>query len=218
MTFSPARAHKAKITAEAAAKQVSDNVEAGSEYDVMLANLDQQRRSLKSVQSREAKQALKTEYLAEWADYIATTLAEDSGAHDPIISRLWIWLLDTGNVVDAIHVGRYLLDHELPTPEGFNRTTATAFAEEIAEMWLGANDKGSINLDADALFEVVDMTEMHDMPDEVRAKLHRALGEALADSDIEQAQAHLSRAVELNPRVGCKKQLTALTKKLNAED
>ncbi len=217
MTYSPARAHKARIAAQQVAmraKQAQENEQPVGEHNMMLANLDQQRRSLKSVQSMETKRAMKAEYLQEWQPYIEQTLAENSGAHDGIISRLWIWQLDTGDIEGAINVGRYLLDHELPAPEGFDRTTAAIFAEEIAEVWL----KETAEITADELEEVLEITELYDMPDQVHAKLQRAVGEAFADSDPEKALAHLQRAYELNPKVGCKKQLDALTKQLKQEN
>ncbi len=226
-TLSPARAHKARLAAKQAAhkarlaakqaaeqaKKAQNDQEPTGEHNLMLVSLDQQRRSLKSVQSMETKKAMKAEYLKEWQPYIDQTLAENSGAHDGIISRLWVWLLDTGDIEGAINVGRYLLEHELPPPQGFVRDTATTFAEEIADMWL----KKQSEITAAQLDEVLELTADHDTLDEVRAKLQRAVGEAFADSDPEKALAHLQRAVELNDKVGCKKQLDALKKQLKQD-
>ena len=56
------------------------------------------------------------------------------------------------------------------------------------------------------------------MVDEIRAKLHRALGESLHDEgNLEAAITHLHRAVELNPKVGCKPLLAQLEKELTAQ-
>lgn len=211
MTFSPARAHKAKIAAEQAAQAAKeDGAELSSEYELALANLDQQRRALSAVQSRETKTQMKTEFLAEWQGYINTTLSEDSGNADPIIARLWIWCIDTGALGDAFEIGQYLIRHDLPAPEGFSRTMPTAFAEEFAEKALKTPD----TIDSEMLKEVEEAVAGADMPDEVRAKLYRALGESLAESDIELAVEYLARAIELNPKVGAKLLLKQLQKKV----
>ncbi len=216
MTYSPARAHLAKIAAKEAAKAKSEESIQGSEYELKLAALDQQRRSLSSVQSLETKTSMKAEYLQEWQGYIDTTLAEDSGAPDPIISRLWVWLLDTCRVSDAIAVGHYLLKHSLSTPEGFNRSTADVFAEEIADAYF----KDSTLITTEQLLEVLEAVADYDIYDLIHAKLHRAVGESLSESEdnVEDAIVHLNRALELNPKAGCKKLLDKLQKQLEQEN
>lgn len=200
MTISPARLHLARC----AAKQVADqqqNEPKGSEYELMLATLDTQLRSLANIQSHSTRNDMKREYLQGWQPYIETTLAENTGVSDPIISRIWIWLLDTGDIEQSIAVGRYIMAHELPAPEGFGRTTAVIFADEIAN----AHRHNADSVTSDELMEVVDLLANCDMPDEVRAKLLRASGESLADANPELALGFLSRALTLDAKVGCKK-------------
>ncbi|MBS9781221.1 MAG: terminase [Gammaproteobacteria bacterium] len=219
MTFiSPARLHKQRIAAEQAAKQSA--TEPSSEYQLGLATLDQQRRALSGVQSRETQQGMKKEYLATWQGYIDTTLAENTGKKDdPIISRIWVWLMDTGDFDQAIAVGKYMLDNDINPPESFNRSTATTFAEEMAEAWLKPHGKRTIT--ADHLIETLDIVKDCDVFDEVMAKLYRATAESLGTQqqggDDETTLGLYNRALELNPKVGCKKARDEIEKRLTKQ-
>ncbi|MCY7297460.1 hypothetical protein, partial [Alteromonas sp. a30] len=62
------------------------------------------------------------------------------------------------------------------------------------------------------LLHVLALTVEKDMPDEVRAKLHKALGLQLQYSNKQEAVSHLHRALELNPRSGVKKLFDKLKK------
>ena len=78
------------------------------------------------------------------------------------------------------------------------------------------------------LASVGQITEFRDMPDQARAKLHKAMGYALigkqgsAEPDLDQvsddyartAEFHLSRALTLNPQAGVKKDLERLARRL----
>ena len=52
------------------------------------------------------------------------------------------------------------------------------------------------------------------MPDEVRAKLHKAIGYGLAASDPAKALDHLRRALQLFANVGVKKDIERLEREL----
>lgn len=213
---SPARLHKQREEARIASERAAERQETiqGSEHELALAQLAQHKRQLQGIQSLEARQAKKAELMQEWHGYIDGVLAADAGVPDPVISQMLPWLFDVGDIDRALAVGDYLLRHDLPAPEQFTRDLPSLYAEMAAESAL--NRPGSLN--AEQLAEVLEATAGHDMVDEIRAKLYRALGEALHDEgNLEEAVTHLRRAVELNPKVGCKPLLAQLEKELTAQ-
>lgn len=210
---SPARLHKqresARLAAQAAAQMQTPVF--GSAHDQALAQLAQHKRQLSAIQSMSARIAKKAELMAEWHGYIDGVLAADSGAIDPIISEMLPWSFDAGDVDRALAIGHYLLRHDLPAPEQFTRDVPSIFAEMAAEV--GINKKDGIDISADQLAEVLEATAAYDMVDEIRAKLHRALGEALhSEGHDDTAIEHLKRAVELNDKIGVKGLLAKLEK------
>ena len=76
----------------------------------------------------------------------------------------------------------------------------------------------AIELTPDALSDlltVIEMTLAADMPDEVRAKLHKITGLVLrAEQQPEQALEHLARAMQLDVNAGVKKDIERLEREL----
>ena len=150
-----------------------------------------------------------------WHAYIDGALAADSGAHDPVISQMLPWCFDVGDIERALRVGDYLLRHDLPAPESFARSAPALYAELAAEAWLQTPDGKIPPVSALQLGDVLDAVSGHDMVDEIVAKLHRALGEALySEGDNERALDHLRRAVELNAKVGAKPLIAKIEKEI----
>lgn len=208
---SPARQHKQKILAAQASISMSSDDESvrGSAYELMLEQMGQQKRELKSIKSMTAKNHAKAAMLPEWTGYVDGVLSADTGASDSIIGQLLIWSIDVADYDQAINVGRYMLKHDIALPEQFERDTVDAFAEELAEAWI-RHDEPTITLEQ--LTQAYDLVVGFELFDEVRAKLLRALGEASYKADDEKAIEYLTEAVALNPRVGCKPLLTKLQK------
>ncbi len=95
-----------------------------------------------------------------------------------------VWLIDAGNFADALPLAAYAIRHQMAMPDQYQRTTACLIAEEFASMALKAVEAGD-PVDVTTLREVAELVAAEDMPDEVRAKLHKALGYgvyALAES------------------------------------
>jgi hypothetical protein len=115
-------------------------------------------------------------------------------------------------------------------PESFSRSPAAIVAEQVAESALAALSHGS-GFDIPLLQGTISLTDPHDMHDQIRAKLHKALGLALrheADASEgrddaiaggtraarEAALTHLQRALQLDGKVGVKKQIEQLASQL----
>lgn len=208
--ISPAKRHYQK----AAAIQLEDSAGQANLaiYEQMLLQLADHKRSLKEIQSVERKIEAKRGMIPAYQGYIEGILASDSGRQDDILMTIMVWKVDTGDYQGALDIGRYALTHGLVTPEQYQRDTATLLAEEIAE---AAISGAAVPLPT--LVQTDELTADRDMPDQVRAKLKRALGEAYAsDGQTQQAEAVLNRAIELNPNVGVKQQLRELQRKNKA--
>lgn len=204
---SPARQHRQAILAEEMSKpSTSPRPAAGAE--LLWAQLAEHKRLLKQIQSHQQRNEKKAELMAEWHGHIDAVLQADGGQDDRVMSQMLPWCFDVGDYTRGLAVGHYLLRHRLPPPEGFARDLPALFAELCADAAL----KEPSALDAEALQGVVDAVADADMVDEIRAKLYRALGEALQESDPSAAIDWLNRAIDYNPKVGAKATLAKLTK------
>ena len=98
-------------------------------------------------------------------------------------------------------------------PDHYERSLACIVAEEAAELALRQLAAGEA-ADVAALESIQAMTADRDMPDEVRAKLCKALGYALRDAYPGAALLHLERALQLNSKVGVKKDIERLEREI----
>jgi len=209
--LSPAKRHfQTTLAAHEAASVAAHNgapVDANL-YELMLMQLADHKRTLKGIQSVQRKIDAKRQMLPEYEAYVDGVLSADAGRQDDVVMTMMVWSVDVGDYARALKIGAYALKHGLTTPEQYNRDTATLLAEEIAEARL----RGAA-VPVEDLVQADDLTQDHDMPDEVRAKLKRAIGEAYGEDVPALAAAYLERAIELNPKIGVKKLLEGMKRK-----
>jgi len=217
MTLSPAQAHLMRVEAHRATANAAPGAQVDAStsraHQLMRAKLDTDRRRLKQVQSVERKIAVKREILGDYDDYVSGVLASGQGVQDDVLGYVLTWRIDIGNYSGALDVARYVLDHNLSLPDRFERTPATLIAEEPAVQALKAYDAGK-PFDVDVLQTILALTATRDMPDQVRAKLHFAIGRHLAERAPHEALDHLRRAVELHDKVGAKKDIEQVERRL----
>lgn len=220
---SPARRHYLRVTAgmAAAVALAADPMRHATGHELMLAQLAEHKRALKQIQSIERKADAKRKMLPEYADWVQGTLDADKGVQDEVFMTVMVWHIDVGDFAGALPLARYAVRHGLVMPDQYQRTTACLIAEEYAAMAIKAAEAGQL-VDAEALAEVTQLVEGEDMPDEVRAKLHKALGYvALAQVERLQSAAQqqscrrfaldqLQRALQLHEKVGVKKDIERL--------
>ncbi|SFU80285.1 phage terminase small subunit [Halomonas korlensis] len=229
--ISPAREHYQQATAAKAAGAADPrHAQGGEQYEVHAAYLWEARRTLKAIKSLEAKVAKKRELLPEFEAYVAGVLEGGNGAADDVLMTVMLWRLDVGDLAGGIEVAEYALRHGLDTPDRFERDTASIVAEQVAEealARLAATEGDELPPVAAELVmhlsRAVALTEAADMHDQIRAKLHKALGYACRDKrgHLEDALEHLRRALKLNERAGVKKDIERLERELkhqNAND
>lgn len=200
------------------------------EYRDLLEQLGEDLHRLSQTQSVEAKIEAKREMLHRYRDWICGVLrAGDEGAatQDEIIAITFIWFLDIQDWEMAAQLGAHILTHKIKL-ERHKRTPATILAEDVAEAAL----KDISAVDHGTLIAIDELTAPHDMPDEVRAKLKKAIGRNLADQAqrfdpeasegpaggkaalIEAALQQLRRALALNEKAGVKKDIELLEREL----
>jgi len=196
-----------------------------TEYELQRARLGVDRRRLKEIQSIEGKIALKRELLPSYADWVAGVLdaaaAGNGGVQDDILTHVMIWRIDVGQFEEALPLAEYVLRYNIALPERFNSSAATVIAENIAEAAIKQLGQGE-PFPLDILNRVDALTDGHDMPDQARAKLKKAMGLQLvrmAEVDdgngpaggkrgaLEAALRHFRRAVALSGSVGVKKEI-----------
>jgi len=137
---------------------------------------------------------------AAWADGV---LAAGGGQQDDVLMYVMLWRIDAGDYAGALEIGRHALRHGWVMPLG-NRNVQTVLAEEMADAAQSAM-LAAAPFDADLLLQALDLTTGQDMPDQSRARLHKAIGAVLSDSHPASALNHLTHALQLDSRCGVKK-------------
>ena len=225
--LSPAQQVRQRKLAAQASAQAPAGETTGSAYELMQAQLYEHRKALKGIQSIERKIEAKRGYLPLYWPWIDGVLAAGTGAQDLVLTSVLVWAIDCGEYRRALDIAAYVLQHGLSLPDQYARDPATTLIDEISEAAL----KGKIPEQPEAiavLEQVAQLTADRDVPDQARAKLHKAIGYALvgrtAASEVDYkavplavAQAalpHLHRALELFDGVGVKKDIERLERRV----
>lgn len=209
---SPAQRHFNRMSAAAASAKASPigSLAGSSAYELMLAKLYDDSRRLKEIQSIERKIEVKREILPEYDDWVSGALNGGRGGQDDVLVTVMVWFLDTGNYDDALRIAAYVIAHDLVLPDQYERNVATVVVDEISDAALRAQKDGKA-FTLQILKEVDGLTSTIDMPDQARAKLHKALGaEYHRAKELVQAKDHYQVALRLNEKIGVKRLITEL--------
>lgn len=215
---SPARAHRERMLAalQGAASPEQDRTAANA-YELQLMQLAEHRRTLKGIQSIERKIDAKRTMLATYKPWIDGLLAADRGGQDDVLVTVTLWHLDTGDLAGALPMADYVIRHKLNTPDQYERTAPTLIAEEVADTAIKLQEAGT-GPDLFLLISYLKLLHDCDIFDQVRAKLHKAVGRAyLAEGFKEPAAEHYRRALELHDKVGIKKELEVLERDIKKD-
>ncbi|MEX3556372.1 MAG: phage terminase small subunit [Burkholderia gladioli] len=205
----PITRHLMRVAGAAASSPVASARRADLRaHDLMRAKLATDQRRLKSVQSITRKIEIKREVLPEYAPYVSEVTERDAGGQDDVLVTLLVWRIDAGDFVGALDIARYAIRHGLAMPEHYERTLPATVAEGFAD---------SEGVPDAILGEALDLTMPFDMVDQIRAKLFKAYGLALAASDKPAALDLLRRAIQMNDRIGVKRDIARLEAQI-AED
>ncbi|AXB75482.1 phage terminase small subunit [Novosphingobium sp. P6W] len=187
-------------------------------------------RRLKEIRSIDKKIAAKREMLPEykaWVDGVLSAAAGvGTGLAADVVPTYMVWLLDTGDYMPALDVAEFLLRHRVEMPARYARDVPTIIVELIADAAAKAQN-ASQSFDPAVLDTADNLTAGLDIHDQVRAKLHKAIGiEQLRKAEdmpavdsrivLESALFHLRDAQRLNDRVGVKDRVKRAEKLLAA--
>lgn len=220
--------------------------EPSAEARIRLA-LAEDKRRLKTVQSMEQRAVMKREMMPAYLPWVAGVISaaetrrltdpEFNAPQDDVVLTYMIWKLDTGDLVEAAGLLLFALEHGWAMPGNFKRNLPTFVAEQAAEQALKAIEAGAEDpLLLVALITIEDAVRELDMPDEVRAQLHKALGREYARradapagegepvmagqkrARLEAALEHLRRAYALDAQCGVKGEVGRLEKAVAKEE
>lgn len=216
---SPAQRRFDQVTAAQASAAVDpgQKLAGSSAYELMLAKLYDDRRRLKDIQSIERKVEVKREVLPEYDNWVAGALDGGRGGQDDVLVTVMVWRLDTGDYDEALRIAAYVIAHDLVLPDQYERTAPTVVVDEVTDAAL-RDQKAGKSFPLQLLQEVQALTGKADMPDQARAKLHKALGfEYHAAGDRNQAVEHYEIALRLNERIGVKRLIDELKKEIASQ-
>jgi hypothetical protein len=241
--MSLARRHMARVLAAQvggpgpALAQAGDRGPRAPAYGLEMLRLRADLVRLKNLQSVERKITLKRELLPTYDPWIEGVLAGEAtngvGVQDEVLVTVMLWRIDVGDFTGALPLAEYALRWNLAMPERFSRGLVVVLAEEVAVNAIRLLETGDA-APLDELRRVYDLTNERDMPDEVAAKLSKAIGlefarrAALPETEgngvagaaralREAALKHLSRAYALHDRCGVKQEITRLQKALGKD-
>ncbi len=210
----PFRAHTRFIQGQEAAR-TGGNGRHAKGYDLMLLQLNEDRRRLKGIQSTVTKAQVKIEVLPKYAAWVEGVLSVDGAQQDDVIMYVMLWRIDAGDYAGALSIGRHALKHGWVMPVG-KRNTATVLTEEMADAAKAAMLAGT-PFDADLLLQTLDAVDGEDMPDQSRARLHKSIGWVQTESNPLSALNHLRHALQLDEKCGVKKDIEQLERKLRKD-
>ncbi|WP_210523416.1 phage terminase small subunit [Pantoea ananatis] len=210
----PFRAHTRFIQGQEAAR-TGGNGRHAKGYDLMLLQLNEDRRRLKGIQSTVTKAQIKVEVLPKYAAWVEGVLSADGAQQDDVVMYVMLWRIDAGDYAGALTVGRHALKHGWVMPVG-KRNTATVLTEEMADAAKAAMLAGT-PFDAELLLQTMDAVDGEDMPDQSRARLHKSIGWVQTESNPASALNHLKHALQLDERCGVKKDIEQLERKLRKD-
>jgi len=226
--------HGAVMGADNVAPPRPTNGPEATEYELLLAELGNDMRTLSDIQSTERKIEAKRSMVLRYQDHVIASLVAslESGkaVQDEVLVTMMIWHFDIGEWPTALDIAEHVLRFGLTLPTRFQRSAPTLVAEEVAEAALAAVRQDQ-DFPLDILQRASSLTEGRDMPDQVRAKLHKAIAlmflrtaaavEETGDGPAGAAQAarqqaliHFQRALALFKNIGVKKDIERLTAQL----
>ncbi|EAA5140387.1 terminase endonuclease subunit [Salmonella enterica] len=209
---SPAQRHMMRVSASQAAQREQAPLRHATAYEQMLVKLADDRRTLKNIRSNERKAEKKRELLPFYSPWVAGVLTDGRGAQDDIVMTVMLWRLDAGDIAGALEIAPYALKYGLTSDH--RRTTPYMLVEEVALAAQRLRDAGE-SVDLSWLQTTIDLTDGADVPDMVRARLHKVTGLTLRDAGMNaEALAQFQRAMLLDRNAGVRKEIERLERAL----
>ena len=214
--MTPAQRHRQAALAQ---REVT-NITAGPNqaYRMLQLKLREDKQALKSKQSIQSKIELKRELVGHYDEWINATLNAGKGDQDNLLTTLMLWHIDIGRFWRALDIAEYAMKHKLKMPDAHQRTLATVVAEEIADTAKKLATSNEITDEQIAqVLRASTITADADMPDQVRAKLARQVGELTEAVTPEFALEQFQTALKFDENSGVKGSIKRLEKQLKEQ-
>lgn len=211
---SPAQRYRLMCEALAAGNNQVDMVQL-SAYQTLMKQYQEDKALLKSLSSVKDKVAYKNEILPHYQDWITGILASgEVNPNDSITPMILVWQLDCGQLDASLPLAQFALNKNLNIGDDYQRNMATVILEEYAEQISQGADIADANLPILIEWATAKQEGRHryNVPDQVRAKLLKAVAEKLEDKEPHTAIDLYEQALAYNEKAGCKKQLEVLRK------
>ncbi|MHA3354443.1 phage terminase small subunit [Yersinia enterocolitica] len=219
MMLTPAQRHYDKVMAER--RGTTEDVVQGSAYEQQLYRLRIDQRRLSQFQSHLTRAEMKREMLPAYDGWLDGVLSANSGQSDEVVTTCMVWSVDAGLYRDALRLAEYVIGHNLPMADKYQRTAACFVVDQLSEAALLNFKLASANnpaIEIDILLRLQELTADKDMPDEARAKLLKAIGYTQREStnlaDQASALIWLQRALAAHKDAGVKKDIEVLERNL----
>ncbi len=218
--LTPAQRHYDKVMAERRGT-TEEVVQGGSAYEQQLHRLRIDQRRLSQFQSHLTRAEMKREMLPAYDGWLDGVLTANSGQSDEVVTTCMVWSVDAGLYRDALRLAEYVIGHNLPMADKYQRTAACFVVDQLSEAALLNFKIASTNspaIEIDILLRLQELTADKDMPDEARAKLLKAIGYTQREStnlaDQASALIWLQRALAAHKDAGVKKDIEVLERNL----
>lgn len=174
---------------------------------ILMLNVEH-KRQLSALASYKERATRKVEFLPMYADFVQGAMSNTTGLAErdaQLFTLLIMWHIDAGQIAEALPMARYALEHHLSVPDTHKRKLPVIVAEEVADYDLQAR-----TTPFEVMRQYVDLLDGLDMPDPVKARLHKATAfahEREPDADKNITLQYLKQALDLDANVGVKKDI-----------
>jgi hypothetical protein len=193
--------------------------------------LDDNLRSLSDIASIDARNPVKIEMaraFSAWIEGVLEAGEQGQAAQDDILVWNLIWAIDYRDWEYALRLAAHAIKFNLASPSRMNSTIPCFLAEQVATVSLAMHDA----VPHDVLVRVLAVIDDRDMPDQAKAKLHKALGRSFARrarafdpaadnapaggkaAYLSEAVTHFERALHLDNGIGVRSEIKATKKAL----
>lgn len=188
----------------------------GHDARLMLVKLqsDQGRISLNA--SRQKQHEIQAEVLPSYQDYLLKAMENPSGGEDPVLIQCMIWRFNLGQIEQAQALADHAIKYGLSMPKEFKVNTQQFVCREIAYWALDQQANG--NDPEPYLSDIYQQSRAWDKPDQIEARLLKAKGNQLVETDPAAALALFEQAAPLDERIGVSQIIKRLVKQLANSD
>ncbi len=159
---------------------------------------------LKRITSHSKRDELKrTELIPRYIEYLNGVMEAGQGGQNDVLVRVMIWCIDAGEFNRAIDLAAYAIQHDMSSPEGFQRDIKNILAGDIARKCIDLLKLGrAVSAFERPVNKIYKLSADWDLVDKIRAQLERLQAEIKAATKPGEALEHAERAWLLDQAVG----------------